>query len=86
MIEILIFLKKEYWLYVKKRKNCFVFKNLGQRKYLSLMKYSDLVIGNSSSGILEAPSFSRFSLNIGNRQSGRIFSKVLFKLQQKLKN
>ena len=39
------------------------------------MKYSDLVIGNSSSGILEAPSFSIYSLNIGNRQSGRIFSK-----------
>ena len=77
------FFEKKISNLCKKRKNCFVFKNLGQRKYLSLMKYSDLVIGNSSSGILEAPSFSRFSLNIGNRQSGRIFSKSVIQTSAK---
>ena len=41
-------------------------------KYYSLMYYSEGVVGNSSSGILEASSFKIPSLNIGNRQLGRI--------------
>lgn len=55
--------------------NSFVFKNLGQKKYLSLLKISNLMIGNSSSGIYEMPSFRKFSINLGQRQSGRIASK-----------
>ena len=39
--------------------------------YLSIMKSSDLMIGNSSSGIIEAPSFKIPVLNIGDRQQGR---------------
>ncbi|NTS75365.1 UDP-N-acetylglucosamine 2-epimerase (hydrolyzing) [Catenovulum sp. SM1970] len=46
--------------------------SLGQQRYLSLMKYSTAVIGNSSSGIIEAPSFGVPSINIGDRQEGRI--------------
>ena len=45
--------------------------------YLSLMKYSKLVIGNSSSGIAETPSFNVPTVNIGNRQKGRIFAKSI---------
>jgi GDP/UDP-N,N'-diacetylbacillosamine 2-epimerase (hydrolysing) len=47
-------------------------KNLGQLKYLSAMKHVDLIIGNSSSGIIEAPSFNKPVVNIGDRQKGRL--------------
>lgn len=46
--------------------------SLGQVRYLSALKYSELVIGNSSSGLIEAPSFKIPTINIGNRQKGRI--------------
>ncbi len=49
-----------------------VVKNLGQVKYLSAMKYVNLLIGNSSSGIIEAASFQKAVVNIGNRQKGRL--------------
>jgi GDP/UDP-N,N'-diacetylbacillosamine 2-epimerase (hydrolysing) len=49
-------------------------KNLGQLKYLSLLKYIDIVIGNSSSGIIEAASFNKPVVNIGDRQKGRMQS------------
>lgn len=45
--------------------------SLGRNNYLSLMHHSVLVLGNSSSGIVEAPSIPVASVNIGNRQSGR---------------
>lgn len=48
------------------------FVSLGQLKYLSLMKYVDGILGNSSSGIIEAPSFKIGTVNIGERQKGRI--------------
>lgn len=51
---------------------CRVFASLGQRRYLSLLKYCDAVIGNSSSGLTEAPSFGIPTINIGNRQKGRL--------------
>lgn len=53
-------------------KNTISFISMGQLRYLSAMKYVDLVIGNSSSGILESPSFKRPTINIGDRQNGRI--------------
>ncbi len=46
--------------------------SLGQRRYLSMMKYCDVVIGNSSSGIVEAPALKTATVNIGNRQKGRL--------------
>jgi UDP-hydrolysing UDP-N-acetyl-D-glucosamine 2-epimerase len=49
-----------------------VFKNLGQLNYLSAMKHCDVLIGNTSSGIIEAASFNKPVVNIGKRQSGRI--------------
>lgn len=52
-------------------KACFV-TSLGQLKYLSLMKHAVLMLGNSSSGILEAASFKLPVVNIGTRQDGRI--------------
>ena len=49
-----------------------VVKSLGQVKYLSAMKYVDLLIGNTSSGIIEAASFKKPVVNIGDRQKGRL--------------
>lgn len=46
--------------------------SLGQLRYLSLMKYCEAVIGNSSSGLIEAPTFRIPTVNIGNRQGGRL--------------
>lgn len=52
--------------------NVKVFDSLGTTCYLSAMKYSRMVIGNSSSGLIEAPSFHIPTVNIGDRQKGRI--------------
>jgi GDP/UDP-N,N'-diacetylbacillosamine 2-epimerase (hydrolysing) len=46
--------------------------SLGQLRYLSAIKHSDLVIGNSSSGLIEVPSFKKPTINIGDRQRGRV--------------
>lgn len=54
--------------------NLHVFASLGVRRYLSLMKYSDFVLGNSSSGIIETPAFRVPTVNIGDRQKGRLQS------------
>lgn len=48
------------------------FKNLGYLNYLSVMQFVDAVVGNSSSGIIEAPSLGIPTINIGDRQKGRI--------------
>lgn len=48
------------------------FASLGQLRYLSALQFVDAVVGNSSSGLLEAPSFKIGTINIGDRQKGRI--------------
>lgn len=48
------------------------FKSLGQLRYLSSLQFVDVVLGNSSSGILEVPYFSIPTINIGDRQKGRV--------------
>lgn len=59
--------------YVKKNpEKAIVYESLGQLKYLSCMSYVDGIVGNSSSGIIEAPSFKIGTVNIGDRQKGRI--------------
>lgn len=49
--------------------------SLGQVRYLSALRHVDLILGNSSSGLLEAPSFNIGTINIGDRQKGRIKAK-----------
>ncbi|WP_428026079.1 UDP-N-acetylglucosamine 2-epimerase [Arcobacter sp.] len=49
--------------------------SLGQLRYLSALQFVDAVVGNSSSGLLEAPSFKIGAINIGDRQKGRILAK-----------
>ena len=59
--------------YVKKnQKKAACYTSLGQLRYLSALKYVDCVIGNSSSGLIEVPSFRIATVNIGDRQRGRI--------------
>jgi len=50
------------------------FTSLGQLRYLSALEYVDAMVGNSSSGLVEAPSFKIGTLNIGDRQKGRIMA------------
>ena len=57
--------------FVQSNSNSRHYASLGQRVYLSTLLYCDGVVGNSSSGILEVPSFKRATVNIGNRQLGR---------------
>ena len=57
--------------------NLHVFTSLGVRRYLSLMKYSEFVLGNSSSGIVETPAFHVPTVNIGDRQKGRLQSESI---------
>ncbi len=54
------------------RTNARSFANLGQQRYLSLMSQADVVVGNSSSGLYEAPTFKVPTVNIGDRQKGRL--------------
>ena len=54
------------------RQNVSVYTSLGQLRYLSCMKYVDAVVGNSSSGLAEAPSMGIATINIGDRQKGRL--------------
>ncbi len=59
--------------YAEKRpERCLAVTSLGVHRYLSAMKYATAVIGNSSSGIVEAPSFKIPTINIGDRQKGRV--------------
>jgi GDP/UDP-N,N'-diacetylbacillosamine 2-epimerase (hydrolysing) len=53
------------------------FNSLGQLKYLSTLKLVDGVVGNSSSGIIEVPSFFKGTINIGDRQRGRLQAKSI---------
>ena len=52
----------------------FLVENFGKANYFSAMYYSKLLIGNSSSGILEAASFGKYVINVGDRQKGRVQS------------
>jgi GDP/UDP-N,N'-diacetylbacillosamine 2-epimerase (hydrolysing) len=54
-----------------KFKNVFFIKNLGRINYYSFLKHANLIIGNSSSGIIEGASFKKPVLNLGNRQKNR---------------
>lgn len=58
-----------------------VFPSLGQCKYLSTLKFIDAIVGNSSSGIIEAPSFGIPTVNIGDRQKGRVMPESVINCQ-----
>ncbi len=66
---IIMQLIREYVL--KNSERCVAFTSLGLKRYLSALQYVTAVVGNSSSGIIEVPSFGIPTLNIGDRQKGR---------------
>jgi len=70
----------------KKHKNIIFVKSFGQENYFNVLKYSSGIIGNSSSGVIEAPSFKIGSLNLGNRQAGRLRIKSILNSNFKKEN
>lgn len=58
--------------YTETHTNAYLYDSLGMRRYLSAVSHAEFVIGNSSSGIIEVPSFKIPTINIGDRQKGRI--------------
>lgn len=58
--------------FIDQHPNAFGFNSLGHYRYFSLMSHVDMVVGNSSSGIYETPSFKIPTVNIGTRQDGRL--------------
>jgi len=61
--------------FVKRNKNAKAFKSLGSLKYLSCLSLVNVIVGNSSSGLLEAPTLKIPTINIGDRQKGRLKAK-----------
>lgn len=64
-------IKRQFISFAENRENAAYFNTLGQRNFLSCLKIVDGVIGNSSSGIIEAPAAKVGTVNIGMRQDGR---------------
>jgi GDP/UDP-N,N'-diacetylbacillosamine 2-epimerase (hydrolysing) len=61
-------------IFIKRKKNAYYFPSLGQINYFSILNTVDAIVGNSSSGILEMPTFKKATINIGDRQEGRLKS------------
>ncbi len=73
-------LKKE-----AKKSNFKLFKNIESKDFYSLLKFSDLLLGNSSCGITECGYFKKYVINIGNRQAGRLSGKNVFHVEHNSK-
>ena len=70
----------------KKKKNFTIFKNIERENFKRILKNSKLILGNSSCGILEAPSFKVPAINIGNRQRDRMQAINVINTDYKVKN
>jgi len=79
---IIIHLIREF---TKKNSNSYFFESLGKEKYYSMLRMVDLVIGNSSSGIIEVPYFKIPTINIGDRQNGRLKARSIIDCEPKKK-
>jgi len=75
------YLSEKIEAFVSARPNTISFKSLGQFLYLNTMNQVDAVVGNSSSGLLEAPSFNIPTVNIGDRQKGRILAESVMQCE-----
>ena len=72
--------------YSTQYKNLLVYDSLGMRRYLSAIQNAEFVIGNSSSGLIEVPSFKIPTINIGDRQKGRIQGNTVINCQPNQKD
>ncbi len=79
-------IKKMINNFVMRKNNAYYVNSFGQKYFFSVMHYVNGIVGNSSSGILEAPSFKKAVVNIGNRQAGRIFAKNIIQSSYKTKD
>ena len=73
-------IEKEIKKFTSLNKNCFFYKSLGQVNYFSFLNQMNAIIGNSSSGILEMPYFRKATINLGDRQLGRLHSKSIINI------
>jgi GDP/UDP-N,N'-diacetylbacillosamine 2-epimerase (hydrolysing) len=71
--------------FVAQHSNARAYTSLGQLLYLSCILHVDAVVGNSSSGLLEAPSFKKGTINIGDRQRGRLQAKSIINCEPRRK-
>ena len=69
---------KEIKNYINSNKNSVLMPSYGREEYLHLLKYSEFLIGNSSSGFVEAPYLNTPTVNVGTRQKGRPVTKSIF--------
>jgi UDP-hydrolysing UDP-N-acetyl-D-glucosamine 2-epimerase len=72
------FFNKKLKEYKKLNKNFYLLKSIKYEDYLAILKSCDFIIGNSSSGIIEAPSLSVPTVNIGLRQDGRLRARSIY--------
>lgn len=66
-----VFRKRLLYLKSMKTDNVFIVENFGKEGYFSAMFYAEFLLGNTSSGIIEAASFKKYVVNVGDRQAGR---------------
>ena len=71
--------------FCRRNKNVFLFKSLGHDNYFSICRLVDFMIGNSSSGVIEMPSFKKGTINLGIRQLGRLHSNTVINADFKKK-
>ena len=72
--------------FVREHDNAHIYFSLGQLLYLSLLAQCDGMVGNSSSGLIEAPSLNKGTINIGDRQRGRLQAKSVINCEPKRRN
>ena len=70
--------------FIKKNSNSKIYKSLGHELFLQFLKNCECIIGNSSSGIIEAPLIGTPSINIGDRQKGRLLSQSVFQCSNQI--
>jgi GDP/UDP-N,N'-diacetylbacillosamine 2-epimerase (hydrolysing) len=71
--------------FADKHENIKLVSSLGMKRYLSAVKYCDFVLGNSSSGIIEAPVLGAPTVNIGDRQKGRLMADTIINCEPECK-
>jgi UDP-hydrolysing UDP-N-acetyl-D-glucosamine 2-epimerase len=72
--------------FVRERENAASYTSLGQLLYLNTMNQVDAVVGNSSSGVYEVPSFKKPTVNIGSRQKGRLYASSVINCESDAKS
>jgi len=73
-------------LKIKNPNTIFLIENFGKINYFNAMHYAEILIGNTSSGIIEAASFKKYVINVGDRQKGRTFGKNVYNVKFKSKD